>query len=66
MLAETSEGRREGTYPAGEGQALPGQTQHSTAGLKALAPFPLSLAPLVHNDKTKTSQNFVTERVECL
>lgn len=53
-------------HPAGEGQALPGPTQYSTAGLKAPALFPLSLVPLVLEDETDTSVYFVIRTLECL
>ena len=56
-----------------EGQALPPQPQHSTTGPKVPvsppptpAPHPLSLAPLVHDDKTDMSVYFVIRTLECL
>lgn len=59
--------RRGDPHAASEGQSLPRQTQHYTAGLKALvAPLPSSPCTLVHDDRTKTSVYSVIRTSGCL
>lgn len=68
LPAEARDGGRGGgnLHPTGEGQALPGPTQYSTKRLKAHAPCPLSLVPLVHDDETNMSVYFIMRTLECL
>ena len=59
--------RRGDPHAAGEGQALPRQTQHSTVGPKALvASLPSFPCTLVHDDKTETSLYSVIRTLGCL